>query len=103
MLLTPFTSLGDVAQATYPIFPVRWLLRDKYPLFDAWRSYPGRSCVLVAGRDEIIPRRFSETFLKEQSPERQGVLMPDADHNSMGLGPRRWRELLSQGRLSPGR
>ncbi len=30
LLITPFESLGDVAQHAYPFLPVRWLLLDRY-------------------------------------------------------------------------
>src|SRR5690606_26402997 len=55
VLVTPFTSLPDVAAHHYSFFPVRWLLRDRYENAEALQGYGGPLAVLLAGRDEIIP------------------------------------------------
>lgn len=95
VLATPFTSLEDVAKASQPIVPVGLLLRDKYPLLEAWRSYAGRSCVLVAEHDQIVPRKLSDQFLKARGPDRQALVMPGTDHNSVGIRRDQWEALLA--------
>ena len=30
ILLTPYDSIADVAQKIYPLFPVRWLIKDRF-------------------------------------------------------------------------
>ena len=55
VLLTPWDRLTDVAQRHYPILPVRWLLRDRFDSAARLRDYRGRSAVLVAERDRIVP------------------------------------------------
>jgi hypothetical protein len=58
LLLTPFDSLVNVAQHHYPVLPVRWLLRDRYPSEEWLRSYRGPVAVIVAGRDTVVPPHF---------------------------------------------
>jgi len=56
VLVTPYDSLVSVAQQSYSWFPVRLILRDK---FEAWRDAPriqAPTQILIAERDEIIPR-----------------------------------------------
>lgn len=66
LLLTPFTSLTDVARAHYPFFPIRFFLRDTYDSEAALRNYRGPVVVLVAERDTLVPpalgRRLYETY-----------------------------------------
>ncbi len=95
VLITPFTSLEDVAKTTQPIIPVGLLLRDKFRLLPAWLSYEGRSYVLVAELDEVVPRRLSDQFPKERGANRQAVVVPGVDHNSIEIGPRQWEAFLA--------
>ena len=55
VLLTPWDRLTDVAQRHYPVLPVRWLLRDRFDSVVRLRDYRGRSAVLVAEHDQIVP------------------------------------------------
>lgn len=84
VLVTPFDSLANVGAHHYPIFPVRWLLRDRY---DAWRDAPRVTAptrLIVAGRDEIVPRRLAQSLLAHFRP---GVatlaVVPGATHNTI--------------------
>lgn len=58
VLLSPFSRLSDVAQYRYPIFPVRWLLLDRFPSEDYLRQYHGPVGVVVDGHDEVVPEKF---------------------------------------------
>lgn len=97
LLITPFTSLPDVARAHYPWLPVRWLLRDRYDNVAALRAYRGPMVVVVAGRDTIVPselgRRLFETYV---GPKR---MRTDAGptHNELTLSAREtwWTESWS--------
>jgi pimeloyl-ACP methyl ester carboxylesterase len=62
VLVTPYNSLQDLASHYYPLFPVRWLLRDKY---ESWR-YAGNvtvpTVIVAAEHDEVIPRWSTEAL-----------------------------------------
>ena len=97
LLITPFTSLRDVAAAVFPLFPARWLLKDEMPLYEAWKKFTGPSCVVLAGRDEVIPRRASEPFRAAQGSNRKVVVLPEATHNSIQLDHKSWEEFTRLG------
>ena len=61
ILQSPFPSLGEVGQNAYPIFPVKWLIKDdiKIP-----KNISTRSLILIAEDDEIIPKNLSESQIK---------------------------------------
>ena len=88
ILVTPFDSIARIAQRQFPLFPVRWLLRDRY---ESWRWAPdvtAPTLLLVAEHDEIVPRANAETLLRSFRP---GVatlsVVAGADHNSISSGP----------------
>lgn len=66
LLITPFTSLRDVARAHYPWLPINLFMRDRYDNTAALRSYRGPVVVVVAPRDTVVPpelgRRLFESY-----------------------------------------
>lgn len=88
VLVTPFDSLANVGAHHYPIFPVRWLLLDRY---DAWRDAPKVTAptrLIVAGSDEIVPRRLAEALLDHFRPGVASLaIVPGATHNTISERP----------------
>ena len=87
VLVTPYDSLADVGAAHYPMFPVRWLARDR---FDSARIAPTLTLpttIIAAERDQIVPPANTHRL---QAAFRPGVarfvLLPREDHN-FGLTP----------------
>ncbi len=62
VLVTPYDSLQELAATQFPIFPVRWLLSDKY---ESHRHAPGIAApttIVLAEHDEVIPRQHRAAF-----------------------------------------
>lgn len=83
VLVTPYDSIVGIAQRQFPIFPVSWLLIDKY---ETWRYVPKIKApvlILRAEHDELIPAASTEA-LRARFPAGQvtTVVVP-ADHNSI--------------------
>ncbi|MEO8366729.1 MAG: alpha/beta hydrolase [Pseudoxanthomonas sp.] len=87
VLVTPFDSLADVAQAHYPVFPVRLLMRDRYPSTDYLPRYTGPLLVLRAGRDEVIPPANTDRLLAALTRKPQTIDFPRAGHNDISQDP----------------
>lgn len=84
VLVTPYDSLLGLAQKTFPLFPVRWLLIDRY---ESWRYVPWITSpvlILRAERDETIPAASTEA-LRDRFPAGQVryVVVPGASHNTI--------------------
>ncbi|CAI8973965.1 Hydrolase_4 domain-containing protein [Pseudomonas sp. IT-P44] len=88
ILITPYNSLEDLAVRQYPIFPVKWLLQDK---FESWKyaehiSIP--TLLLAAGQDEVIPPSSTEKLYGHFA---KGVatlkVIPGVGHNSISDSP----------------
>jgi len=83
VLVTPYDSLVGIAQKQFPVFPVRWLLIDKY---ESWRYVPRITApvlILRAESDELIPAASTEA-LRDRFPAGQVryVVVP-ASHNTI--------------------
>jgi pimeloyl-ACP methyl ester carboxylesterase len=59
ILLTPYDSIAEVAQKLYPLFPVRWLIKDRFD--SASRAAEITIPVLIASAelDRVIPLRHT--------------------------------------------
>lgn len=88
VLVTPYSSIQQLAEQRFPYFPMRWLLRDK---FESWR-YAGQvsapTLLLAAERDEVIPLASTQA-LYERFPAGTARLevIQGTDHNSISESP----------------
>ncbi len=93
VLVTPFDSLADVAQSHYPMFPVRWLMRDRYESTRYLPRYTGPLLILRAGRDEVIPPRNTDRLLSSLARKPRVIEFPQAGHNDISADPEYARAL----------
>jgi len=83
VLVTPYDSLLGIAQRQFPIFPVRWLLIDKY---ESWRYVPKIAVpvlILRAEHDELIPAASTDALRDRFKPGQVQYVVVPADHNSI--------------------
>ncbi|KFX71235.1 PhoP [Pseudomonas taeanensis MS-3] len=88
ILITPYNSLQEIAARQFPVFPVRWLLKDK---FESWK-YASRITVptllIAAEHDEVIPRASSERLYTHFAPGVASLkVIPGKGHNSIAESP----------------
>lgn len=83
ILVTPFDSIVNVAQSHYPAFPVGLLIEDR---FESWRRAPDIDSdvlILVAGRDEIIPRINTDNLVQHFKQKPRVIVFENTGHNSV--------------------
>lgn len=83
VLVTPFDSLSAVAQAHYPLFPVRWLLRDRYESAQYLADYTGPVLVIRADQDRVVPAANTDRLLAALPVPAQVVAFAEADHDTV--------------------
>ncbi len=97
VLITPYSSLKDLAVRQYPIFPVKWLLKDTFESFKYAAHINVPTLLVMAENDEVIPRASTEALLEHFAP---GVatlkVIPGAGHNSLSDSPGYFK-LLAEG------
>ena len=64
ILEAPFTSMVDMGQKIYPIFPVRLLLKDKYESKNKIKNIKSPILVLHGRKDKIVPFYMGEKIFE---------------------------------------
>lgn len=55
IFVSPFDSMGNLAQAHYPWLPAKWLLRHRFPAADWARDVTAPVALIAAGNDTLVP------------------------------------------------
>jgi hypothetical protein len=89
ILRSPFSSLTALGQHHYPILPVRWLLRDRYPSIDRIARITSPLLVIVGEDDLVVPAADSAALYDAAPHPKRLVTIPGADHNDdeLAAGP----------------
>ncbi len=94
VLVTPFDSLVNVARAHFPYFPVGLLMRDRYDSTSRAPGIKANILVVIAGADEIIPRKRTDALVAKLRPgQARVIVLEGARHNDFDLEPRYLGEL----------
>lgn len=88
VLVTPYDSLQALAAAQFPLFPVRWLLSDKFDSARHAHLITAPTTIVVAEHDEVIPRASTDNLSRRFAP---GVarltVVPGTGHNTVSDHP----------------
>lgn len=87
VLLSPFTSVGDLAQEMFPIFPTRWLMSHRYDNLAKLNQYRQPILIGHATHDSIIPVRHGKRLF-DACPSQDKVFheITTGDHNDLDPG-----------------
>lgn len=64
-LLTPYDSIAEVAQSHYPMFPTRYLVRDKFESINRAANITVPILIVAAEHDPVVPNIHTERLLKQ--------------------------------------
>jgi uncharacterized protein len=95
VLFTPWDTLASVAAEKYPVFPVRWLLHDRFDSVAAVARFGGPLVIVGAQQDTLIPVAHARRFADEHAHARY-LLLPTADHDSWfdAMTPGDWQQVM---------
>lgn len=81
VLRSPFTELADVGAHHYPFLPVRWLLRDRFPVVERLEDSEVPVTVIYGGRDTVVPSELSAQVAAAAPRLVEKLVFRRADHN----------------------
>jgi hypothetical protein len=84
ILEAPYTSIADVAAASFTIVPVRWLLRDQFRSDQRIARVSAPLLILHGARDQTIPIAFGERLFALAHEPKQFVRFPEGGHDNLG-------------------
>lgn len=86
-LFTPYNNLTSVAQRHMPIFPVRWMLWDRFPSDEFLKKYHGPVVIMLAGNDEVVPNGLGRRLFEGYGGPKKLWEAPGAAHNDVHAQP----------------
>ncbi len=87
VLITPFDSIANVAKELFPVFPVDWLLTQKFDSKSRADKIKARTLVIVAEHDEVIPRSRTDALITALPVKNREIITINAGHNDIDLKP----------------
>jgi fermentation-respiration switch protein FrsA (DUF1100 family) len=85
ILEAPFTSTTDVAASIYWMFPVRWLIWDRYDSLSRIKEINAPLLVMHGGADEVVPQAHGRALLDAALEPKLGYFPPEANHQDLVL------------------
>ncbi|WP_254508525.1 alpha/beta hydrolase [Anatilimnocola floriformis] len=92
ILQNTFTSLPDAAAFHYPIFPVRWLMRNRYNSVARITQYQGPLLQSHGDNDSVVPFELGKKLHAAAVGPKQFFVNKGLGHNDGD--PKEYRELL---------
>lgn len=84
ILETPYSSITDVAKHRFPIFPIKWLLRYKFPSQDFIKNVNCPITIFHGTEDAIVPYIFGKKLAKEANESQVSfITIPNGNHNNL--------------------
>jgi fermentation-respiration switch protein FrsA (DUF1100 family) len=81
VLLSTFTSIADMAARTFPMLPVRYLVRTRFDNLEKLKRIEAPKLIVHSRRDEIIPFAMGEQLARAAKPPVQRLWLERATHN----------------------
>jgi len=83
VLITPYDSILRIAQSAYSVFPVRWLLQDRFESDKYAPLVKAPVLALLAERDAVIPIESSQRLLQHFHHAPESRTFDDTGHNDI--------------------
>ena len=80
LLESPFSSIADVGQAHYPIFPLKLLLRDRFDSLSRIADIGAPLLVMHGEADRTVPIRFGRRLFDAAVEPKQAWWVPEGGH-----------------------
>ena len=80
ILEAPFTSMVDMGKKTYPIFPVKFLLKDKYETKKKINNIKFPILIMHGKKDKIVPFYMGEKIYSLANEKKSKYFTENDDH-----------------------
>ncbi|MGF1703502.1 alpha/beta hydrolase [Photobacterium makurazakiensis] len=88
ILVTPFDSIENVAKDIYWMFPVSWMIKDRYRSSDRVKDITAQTYIFIAEEDRVIPRARTDQLIAEFGDKLVEVdVITGAGHNTISQFP----------------
>ncbi len=82
VLDSPFTSLVEVAQARFPLFPARWIMRDRFDSLARIGELKAPLLVVHGDRDAAVPYALGKRLYEAAGGNKRMVTLAGGGHTA---------------------
>jgi uncharacterized protein len=82
VLLTPWDTLGNVAQSLYWFVPAKYLAKDTYDSVTNLKGFAGPLAIIQAGNDDLVPSVSTLTLFDSFAGKKRLWRIEGATHNT---------------------
>lgn len=89
VLVSPYTSVADIAQHRFRYIPAGWLVLDKFDSVARIGKVRAPILLIHGEKDTVIPVQFGRRLYEAAPNPKRGVFLPAGNHgnlNRLGLG-----------------
>ena len=83
VLEAPFTSITDIAQKKYKIYPVRFFVLDKFNNYKKITKIFSPLLIISGKKDEVIPHSHSVKLFSKANHPKDCLFIDEAMHNNL--------------------
>lgn len=84
ILVTPFSTLQELAQSMFKIYPASLILTEKFDNIKWLKEYENNLIIIHGDKDKIIPPKFSKIlYNKVSNKNKEFVLIQGSGHNDI--------------------
>lgn len=81
-LITPYTTIGEVAQDKFWFVPASFLIKDNFNNIDTLKDYKGETFILMSEHDKVIPHKFAKELHHSLSNKKEQIFINGAGHTN---------------------
>ena len=74
-LITPYDSILHVARERYPMYPVSFLLDERYDSLSRVKAIKADTLIIVAALDQVIPKSSTQKLIEAFDPKQLKVIV----------------------------
>lgn len=86
ILQSPYTAVVDVAARRFPIYPVRWVMRDRFNTLALVPKIKMPVLIMHGMNDDVVPFDMGVALSQRFGAEATFVAIPGRGHNDLGVG-----------------
>ena len=83
VLEAPFTSIADVANKRYKIYPTKYLVKDKFDNLSKIDQIKSPVLIISGLRDEVVPHSHSIMLFDKANNIKKSLFVDEAMHNNL--------------------
>ena len=85
-LISPYSTMADVAAIHYPWLPVRWLIQDRYDSMHHLTKTKVPLSIIHGDKDDLVPMSLGRRLFDGYAgPTKSFVVVPGAGHNDLAF------------------